>query len=96
MRHVLTLAATSAVLALGIACEEGGGAAVPVGTDCPQPGYVTPTSARVTMNRLVLTGLPLYQASTEPLTTMGSLQRASTRKRTQRGSSSRSTICLQG
>ncbi len=60
MRQVLMLAATSAVLALGMACEEGGGAAVPVGMDCPQPGYVTPSNAQITINRLVLTGLPLY------------------------------------
>jgi hypothetical protein len=59
MRIVCTLVAATAVIALGTACEDGVSGAVAAGTECPQPGYVTPTAAELTMTGLTFNGLAL-------------------------------------
>ena len=60
MRIAVTLATLAGLLALGTACEEGGGSTVEPGTECPQPGYVTPQSTSLTLTGLSLDGLPLF------------------------------------
>ncbi|MFT4627265.1 MAG: hypothetical protein ACI8PZ_005947 [Myxococcota bacterium] len=58
-RIVLCMATLAGLLAFGTGCEEGTGETVAAGTDCPQVGYVTPSSASLTVTGFSLDGLPL-------------------------------------
>ena len=59
-RIVLSMATLAGMLVFSTACEEGTGETVDAGTDCPQVGYVTPSSASLTVTGFSLDGLPLF------------------------------------